>query len=373
MNGKTLTVYKLALFTLAFIFLLRLILPFAVQWYINDTLDNGRTYTGSVGDVDIMLWRGAYRVEDIFIFKRSGEIEQPFFSAKKVDISVLWSAIMDRTVVATVLVTAPSINVVDGTSTSRSQSGENENWLYLADQLMPLKVDQLTVQRGAVRFLNPSAGVDVSLHHLDATAINLVNSRDLSKNLVATLNATGKTTQQGTLILTASLNPATPLPTFDINLQVSDVALVNFKSLLDTYAPFDLEAGHLEMAMELACDNGTIEGYAKPILHNVDVFSWKGDIERDDDGIVRGMTEALSGFVAELFENQEKDQIATRIPISGSLDDVNTPVLSALGGILRNAFIKAINSDLEDSVEWEDINKTEPSTQAKKDDLATKH
>ena len=28
------------------------------------------------------------------------------------------------------------------------------------------------------------------------------------------------------------------------------------------------------------------KGYIKPILHNVEVFSWKGDIERDGDGFI---------------------------------------------------------------------------------------
>ena len=364
MNGKTLTYCKVALYALAFILALRLALPFAVQWYINDTLDKGDTFTGSVGDVDIMLWRGAYQIEDIFIFKRTGEVEQPFFSAEQVDISVLWSALFNQSVVATVVLDTPSLNFVDGASESSSQSGKDENWLYLADQLVPLKMDKLTIKNGAVRFLNPNAGIDVSLHHLNATAVNLVNSRDLSKNLVATLKAEGKTTQQGTLTVNASLNPSTRLPTFDINLQANDVAMVNFKNVLDTYAPFDLEAGHLEMAMELASDNGKLVGYAKPILHNVEVFSWKGDIERDDDGFFRGMTEALSGFIAELFENQQRDQIATRIPISGSLDDVNTPLLTTLAGILRNAFIEAINSDIEDTVEWKDVGDADAAQQA---------
>lgn len=372
MNGKTLTYCKVALCALAFLLALRLVLPFGAQWYINATLDKGDTFTGSVGDVDIMLWRGAYQIEDIFIFKRTGEVEQPFFSAKQVDISVLWSALLDRSVVATVLLDKPSLNFVDGASESSSQSGKDENWLYLADQLVPLKVDKLTIENGAVRFINPNAGIDVSLHHLNASAVNLVNSQDLSKSLVATLKATGKTTEQGTLTLNASLNPATKLPTFDINLQANDVALVNFKNVLDTYAPFDLEAGHLEMAMELASDNGKLEGYAKPILHNVEVFSWKGDIERDNDGFFRGMAEAISGFIAELFENQQRDQIATRIPISGSLDDVNTPLLTTLAGILRNAFVEAINSDIEDTVEWQDVGEADVAQHAE-DNNTTEH
>ncbi|MEQ5809910.1 DUF748 domain-containing protein [Alteromonas sp. NFXS44] len=353
---KTRTILKALAILAGLLIIVRISLPFAAQWYINDVLDEGEEFTGSVGDVDIMLWRGAYSLDDVVILKRTGEVEQPFFEAKQVEFSLLWNALLDKALVAQVDLTAPELNFVDGKSVAESQSGENENWLYLADQLVPLKVDRFEIRRGIVRFINPDSepAVNIELHDIHAVARNLVNSRSLSKDLIATIEASGNTEQQGTITLSGSLNPATKNPTFDVNLQANDVALVNFKNFLDTYAPFDLEAGTLELALELASDDGEISGYTKPILHQVEVFSWKGDIEEDDDGFFRGLAEALSAFIAELFENQSEDQIATRIPISGSLNDVDTPVLATIGGILKNAFIQAINGNLEDSVQWRD-------------------
>ena len=368
------TMLKTVLITLGILLLVRMSLPYAAQWYINDTLDKGKEFTGSVGDVDIMLWRGAYSLENVEIFKRNGEVEQPFFNVKEVDISVLWSALFNGAVVGEVALTKPEINFVDGASDASSQSGKDENWLYLADQIVPLKVDRFTITDGTIRFINPEASprINLELHDIKATAINLVNSRDLAKDLVAKLTATGQTQEQGTVTLKSSLNPATPKPTFDVDLQANDVALVNFRHFLDTYAPFDLEAGTLELAVELASDNGRISGYAKPILHHVEVFSWKGDIERDDDGFFRGIAEALSGFIAELFENQSEDQIATRVPISGTIDDVDTPILTTIGGILRNAFIKAIRGNIEGSVDWADTQDEDKQPDGEKPQQDTK-
>lgn len=332
--------------------LFRISLPFAAQWYINDTLDQGEQFTGSVGDVDIALWRGAYQLENLVILKRTGQVTEPFLDIKQADISLLWSALFNGAVVADVSLIHPQLNFVDGPSAKSSQSGEDENWLNLADQLVPLRVDRLQIVQGIVRFINPTASptIDIKLHHIDATAKNLVNSHQLSKDLIATVQGTGKTEDKGTVTLSASLDPSTQKPTFDVNFQVNDVGLDNFKPLLETYAPFDLEAGTLEFTMELASDNGKITGYAKPILHQVEVFSWKEDIEDDNDGFFRGMAEALSAFIAELFENQSEDQIATRIPLSGSLTDVDAPVFTTIVGVVRNAFIKAIHGDLENSV-----------------------
>lgn len=334
----------------------RIALPYLAQWYINDTLSQPGSYDGRVGDVDLMLWRGAYSIEDVLLYKSNGQVDKPLFSAKYVEFSLLWSALLDGAAVGSVSVHAPEINFVDGPDQARSQVGRNENWLSIADQLFPLKIDRLTIRNGEVAFHNTQSTpeIHISLHDIQLALLNVVNSRDLSRDLVASLEATGKTAKQGDITVSASLDPSTPRPTFDINIQADDVALVNFKNLLDTYAPFDLEAGSLELALELAADNGTVTGYVKPILHQVDVFSWKGDVERDGDGPIEVLGELASGFIAELFENQSEDQIATRIPIEGSLSEPDTDTWRAITGILKNAFIAAMRGDLEHSVSLED-------------------
>lgn len=335
---------------------LRIYLPYGVQWYINRTLSQPGGYYGQVGDVDIMLWRGAYSLENVIIIPDGGDPQRPLFEAAHVDFSLLWSALFDGALVGDIILTDPSINFIDAAGESRDQTGESENWLYLAEQLFPLKIDRLIIHNGAIRFYNPdvSPPIDIALHDIEATATNLVNSRDLSRDLVANFNAKGETAEQGTLTVNATLDPSTQKPTFDLDVQASEVALVNFKTLLDTYAPFDLEAGTLELAMELASDDGYVQGYVKPILKQVEIFSWKEDVTGEHGGLFEGLVEAGSAFVAELVENQSEDQIATRIPIEGELSDPQMPVLPAIGGILENAFIQAMRGDVEKSITLED-------------------
>ncbi|WP_018982288.1 AsmA family protein [Salinimonas chungwhensis] len=354
-RSKRLTVSILSV--VAVIILVRFSLPYAAQWYINRTLSQPGDYAGSVGDVDLMLWRGAYKLEDILIIKTGGSVDRPLFKANKVEFSLLWSALMDGAIVGDVQLTRPEINFIDSQQDdSKDQTGESENWLNLADQLFPLRIDHLRITDGKIGFYNPDAEppVEVSLHNINGEGKNLVNSRDLSKNLMATFNASAQTAEQGTLALSTSLDPSTQRPTFDLDLQANDVALVNFENLLDAYAPFDLEAGTLELAMEIASDDGYISGYVKPILKNVTIFSWEGDIEQDDDGFFEGMVEMGSAFIAELFENQSEEQIATRIPIEGQLSKPDTPLLPAIGGVLKNAFINAMKGDVEKSIKLED-------------------
>ncbi len=54
--------------------------------------------------------------------------------------------------VGRVVVNSPEINFVDGNTEEKSQSGKNENWLSIADQLFPLRIDKLTINKGKLPF-----------------------------------------------------------------------------------------------------------------------------------------------------------------------------------------------------------------------------
>ena len=249
----------------------RLYLPYAAATYINTTLSQSKQYDGRVGDVDLMLWRGAYSLEYVLLYKANGQIDKPLFKADYVEFTLSWSQLFKGAAVGRVVVNSPEINFVDGNSEEKSQSGKNENWLSIADQLFPLRIDKLTINQGKIAFHNPdtSPAIDIALHDIQLEVNNLVNSDDLSDTRVATAKAKGQTAEQGTISLNAKLNPATEAPTFDLDIQADNVGLVNFKNLLDTYAPFDLEAGTLTLAAEVASNEGKVKGYIKPILHNV--------------------------------------------------------------------------------------------------------
>ncbi|WP_218354214.1 DUF748 domain-containing protein [Alteromonas lipotrueiana] len=354
---------------LVVILAIRMALPYAAQWYINRVLSQPGGYQGRVGDVDLMLWKGSYSLDEIILIQEGGSTERPLFKADSVKFSLLWSAVIKGAVVGNVTLVRPEINFIDSQNDSKDQTGESENWLNLADQLFPLQIDKFEIIDGQIKFHNPDSTppIDVALHDINGAAYNLVNSRDLSKDLVARAQFEAQTAEQGTLSFKSQLNPSTKKPTFDVDIQAKNIALVNFKNVLDTYAPFDLEAGTLELAAELASDDGHLQGYIKPILHNVTVFSWKDDIVEDDDGFFEGIIEAGSALILEIFENQSEDQIATRVSLEGDLDSPDTPILPALGAIIENAFINAINGQVEGSVDLQDATDEKEQAEAQEE------
>ena len=92
---------------------------------------------------------------------------------------------------------------------------------------------------------------------------------------------------------------------------------------------------------------GQLDGYAKPIFHNLQLFSWKQDVEQDKKGPIKLAYEALAQGLVSLFKNHAQDQFATRVPISGRIDDKQLDTSQAILGVLRNAFVKAYTPQLE--------------------------
>lgn len=66
------------------------------------------------------------------------------------------------------------------------------------------------------------------------------------------------------------------------------------------------------------------------------------------------MGEAIKGFfvklVANVFENEPQQQLATRIEFSGEFDNPETSVWAAITTFMRNAFVQALQPGLEGSV-----------------------
>ncbi|MDY6984151.1 MAG: hypothetical protein SV422_13790, partial [Pseudomonadota bacterium] len=101
---------------------------------------------------------------------------------------------------------------------------------------------------------------------------------------------------------------------------------------------------------ELAAREGMLVGYVKPIIYGLDVFSWKDDVGDDGDNPLRGLWEGLVDLVAELLENQPRDQIASNIPLEGDISSPDTNMFVAVANIFKNAFVEAYDANLENTI-----------------------
>src|SRR5687767_11616692 len=98
--GRNLTrTWRVVLIVLVLLVAVRLALPYIVTRYVNNVLSEIEGYRGSVHDIDIHLYRGAYAIDSLKIFKVDGNQEIPFVDIPLADLSIEWGALFQGALV----------------------------------------------------------------------------------------------------------------------------------------------------------------------------------------------------------------------------------------------------------------------------------
>jgi hypothetical protein len=93
------------------------------------------------------------------------------------------------------------------------------------------------------------------------------------------------------------------------------------------------------MFTELQARNRQVTGYVKPLFQDMEAYDPKQDREKS---IVRKAYEKVAGGVSKVLQNRPRDEVATRVEISGRLDNPNVSIIETIVRLLQNAFFKAI-------------------------------
>jgi Domain of Unknown Function (DUF748) len=321
----------------------RLCLPSAVERYVNRQLNRAHDYGGRIGHVDIQLYRGQYRIHAIQIFKRDHGGELPLFAATRLDLAIEWRELFHGSVVGQVVMVRPQLNFEE------TQTGTNVSWDQMLGSLFPFKLNRMDVLDGQVHFRSPHANppVDIYLTNVTVTATNLGNSREIKSELPAGVVAHASTVGGGGVKLNLRLNPLKASPTYEITAEITNVALAGLNDFFKAYGKFDVESGQFAMFASVAAKDGNYEGYLKVFFGKLKVFKWEKEKKKDALEI---FWQAVVGATTTLLKNQFNDQLATRIPISGTYGDKSVGVWSAIGTLLRNAFIRALIPRLDEPV-----------------------
>src|SRR5437868_721046 len=92
----------------------------------------------------------------------------------------------------------------------------------------------LHLWRGAYQIHN----VDIVVDRVQMVAVNLTNSKKLSKSLIADLRIQGRPLRTGNARAQISLDPYAARPTFAANLEISDLPLVKLNDFAKAYGGF---------------------------------------------------------------------------------------------------------------------------------------
>lgn len=332
----------------------RLALPSFLQREINRKLSDVPGYSGHVGRVGVHLYRGAYSLHEVEIRQQSGEVAQPFFSARVIDFSLAWGELFHGKIVSKIFIDGGEINFVRGPADESSQLKVDRRWQDVVDAIFPINITHLEIKDGLIHYLDTAKTpkVDVYIRNLHAIATGLRNRP--AKNGVefpATVSLEGESIGGGHLTLNIQAEPLATQPHFYCTLSLEDVVMPALNNFLLAYANVDVSNGNFRLFVEIGAKSGRFEGYVKPFFEHL-VF--KAQNRRAGSAWHEIWETTVAGLV-KLFKNKSRDQLGMKIPVQGDFSGTRADVWRAIVTMVHNGFIKGLPQNIEGSINAEEV------------------
>ena len=311
-------------------------------------------YTGHVEDIDIQLIRGAYQLDDLRIRKVNGKIKEPFLFIPKTDLSVEWKSLFKGKLVSEVEAYEPEINFAFSDDEASNQTGAEVDWTAYLKKMLPISINRFAVINGKVNLtsLVTQPRADLSLQKFQAEIRNIRNVEETNTKLPSPVIASGDVPGYGgTMNFSANMNLLKVTPDLDYNLRFTNMQLVKLNSLARHYANLDFEQGTVSVYSEMAMYDGKLNGYLKPLTKGMKIFKLN---EHEGRSVGKFFTELVAQAGTAILKNQKKDQVATRIPLNGTVNDIQTATWPTIIGILRNAYIEAFKGEFDNNITLKD-------------------
>ena len=332
----------------------RIALPHVIKHNVNERLREIPGYAGHVGDIDIALWRGAYTLHDIEVYRVSGEVREPFVSARMIDFSVAWRELFRGKIVSNVEVENGEVTFVAGETDEESQKDMDRRWQDVIEDLFPLEITHFELRHGVLRYQDTTTEphLDLFVENMRVVATGLRNRpEEEGEEFPAKIMIDGETLGGGLLSVDLRADPLAAQPHFHLSAKVDAVNLPDLNEFLRAFANVDVSQGTFQLAAEMAGNEGGFQGYVKPFFEDLDFT----DLEERDKGVLTRVWEKVVQGLAWLVKNKERDQLATRIPFQGRFGDPEVGLFATIANLFRHGFVRAFNPTVEGSIDPENI------------------
>lgn len=342
----------------------RLALPPVIKNQINKRLGDIPGYTGRVEDIDLAVWRGAYSLVGIAIYRQNGEVREPFVLAKEIDFSIAWRELFRGKIVSDIRAEAPQIVFVQAATEAESQKDTDRRWQAVVEDIFPIDITHLEVTAGSIRYIDKTKEphVDVFLKDMHVLATGLRNrAGERGDEYPADIVVRGTTLGGGKVELDIAAEPLAEQPHFHLSAKLDDVNLPELNESLKAFANVDVGRGTFRMAAEMAGKDGGFQGYVKPFFEDLDFKN----IEDKDKGLGSRLWEKVVAGVAWLVKNKSRDQVGTRIPFQGQFGDPKVGLWTTITNLFRHGFVRAFNPTIEGSLNPDNVLPTGKSADGK--------
>ena len=206
-----------------------------------------------------------------------------------------------------------------------------------------LRVDKVNILKSTFGFANRATDPEYRLFLANADIrIDNVSNQSTEGTAVGTLK--GKFMGGGDTLVGVTFRPKAKSPDMDLKVQIHETKMPAINEALLAYGDVDVVDGLFSFYSEVTLRDGQIRGYIKPMFRGIQVYDEDQDRAKS---FARRLRERLIGAGAWILENRARDEVATKVDISGTLDSPQFSSWEAVVGLLRNAFIQAILPGLD--------------------------
>ncbi|MDO6598146.1 DUF748 domain-containing protein [Oceanihabitans sp. 2_MG-2023] len=341
--------YIIPLLIIVALIILRLMLPFLVKKHVNKVLADIPGYYGQVEDIDISLIRGAYVIDNLYLNKVNATSQVPFLNFKKTDISVEWKSLFKGEIVSEIIMNSPEIIYVFEDQSEDANESDLEDWSKALTDLVPIDINNLEIHDGKFAFVEVTAEPTIDLH-LDKVELSMSNLRnvvDKSVKLPSTVHASAISVGEGNFTLDGKMNIIKKIPDMDISFSLENATVTALNDFTNHYASIDFDKGDFNVFSEIAIADGYLKGYVKPILKDAILIG-------KEDGFLETLWEGFVGFFKFVLKNQKVNTLATKVPLEGDLNTVNSKVWPTITNIFKNAWVDAFKNVIDNDIDFKD-------------------
>ena len=294
--------YYLIILLVILLIIARIYLSTWVLNHVNNSLNNIKGYKGSVESIDLHLYRGAYKIHNLKIYKDSGKIPVPFVDVAEADLAIEWGALIHGRVVSNIDLQKPVLNFA--VSLGDKQTGKGVDWTKPIKDLMPIDINKVTFTDGSITYQDFAANpkVNVYVHQMSGNVQNLRNVVDKSQPLPSTLKINGNSIGGGKLNMQGRMNILKEIPDMDLKTELENVDLRALNDYSNAYAKVDIKKGNLSLYSELIIKDKQVTGYIKPIVTDLSLI----DLQKSSNPVKLAWETVVSTVVTVFHQSAQR-------------------------------------------------------------------
>ncbi len=359
----TIALIIIAVIVVALVVLIACAGPIAT-WYINRRLRDLPGYTGRVERITLSAFAGKGVMKGFVFRERGSSAKLPLADVRSADIDIsyrkLWRgrlSVAARVSEAHVHMLAkppeaaptpaPAAEKTDKKEAAAKALQKTQRWQDALRQVFPMEIREFRITKSSAEYLDEMKRppVRIALDDIEVEATGLTNQAPpFSDEFSARVAVSGTLTGHGKLRVLVHANPMASQPRFRCAMKLEQLSLPAWNALLKDVAKIDIAGGTFGCAAEIDAAHGYYRGYIKPVFADLD-FTTPPTAKV---GFLQRAAKTVMGWAVALLENRE-GKIAARIPFDGNFMENDVDVWSAVGTLLRNAFVRGLREGLESS------------------------